>query len=285
MALENVHTLLRMADGRRTAVLAFICLDYNMVYSVIRGAEKTRRPVIIMLLPEHATIYGTTGFKAFAAMVKAMAEEADVPVGLHLDHSYLEEEIYQAIDAGFTSVMFDASREELERNILRTKKVVDYAHSRGVSVEAELGSIGSAAERENEKRNLFTDPELAAMFCQETGVDALAVAIGNAHGDYPYPPRLDLERLDEINRKTDAPLVLHGGSGIPDSQLGEAFFRGINKFNYGTDVLRCYDQAIRGYHQKCRPSKSLDILGLPAYVQDSITALVERKIQLCRLVL
>lgn len=285
MALESVKTLMHMADSRRTSVLSFICLDYNMAVSVIRAAEKEDRPAVIMLLPEHATIYEASGFKPFAAMVKALAEEADVPIGLHLDHSYSEEEVYQAIDAGFDSVMFDASSDTLERNIMRTKKVVSYAHSRGVSVEAELGSVGLAANGDNEKKNFYTDPEMAALFCEQTGVDALAVAIGNAHGDYPYPPRLDLNRLDEINRKTDTPLVLHGGSGIPDTQLSEAFARGINKFNYGTDIMRCYDQAIRRYHQERQVPKSLDVLGIPGCVQKAMTEVIQKKLQLCRLVI
>ena len=285
MALESVKTLMHMADGRKTSVLAFICLDYNMAVSVIRAAEREDRPAIIMLLPEHVTAYQVSGFKPFAAMVKALAEDVKVPIGLHLDHSYSEEEIYQAIDAGFDSVMFDASNESLERNIMRTKNIVSYAHSRGVSVEAELGSVGVAINGDNEKQNFFTDPDMAAFFCERTGVDALAVAIGNAHGDYPYPPRLDLERLDEINRKTETPLVLHGGSGIPDTQLSEAFARGINKFNYGTDILRCYDQAIRQYHQNRQMPKSLDILGVPGCVQKAMTEVVRKKMQLCRIVI
>ena len=283
MSLVKAKELLSRADQAKTSVIAFICIDYNMVASVIRAAELSQKPAIVMLLPEHVTLNKTAQFKPFADMVKDMAEKASVPIALHLDHSFDEEEVYQAIDAGFTSVMFDASRFELEENIRKTKAVVEYAHAKGVSVEAELGSVGLAKDNDNEKTDFYTKPETVKKFCEETGVDSLAIAIGNAHGDYPFPPKLDLKRLDEINAITDVPLVLHGGSGIPDDQLAEAFSRGINKFNYGTDVLRCYDQAIRAYHEEHQPATSLDVLGIPEAVQKAMTEYICKKMELCRL--
>lgn len=283
MALVKALDLLKQADAANTSVIAFICIDYNMVRSVIRAAEKCGKPAIVMLLPEHVTLNKTAEFRGFASMVKEMAEASSAPIALHLDHSFAEEEVYSAIDAGFTSVMFDASRFELEENIRRTKAVVAYAHARGVAVEAELGSVGLAKDLANEQVDFFTKPEAVQKFCEETGVDSLAIAIGNAHGDYPLPPKLDLQRLDEINAITDVNLVLHGGSGIPDDQLAEAFSRGINKFNYGTDVLRCYDQAIRRYHDEHQPATSLDVLGIPSYVQDAMTEFICKKMELCKL--
>lgn len=281
MGIVRADQILKMADQANTSVIAFICLDYNMVRSVFSAAEAKRKPAIIMLLPEHVTVNKTAEIKEFAAMVKKMGESVSVPVALHLDHSYDEKEIYDAIDAGFTSVMFDASREDFQTNILRTKKIVEYAHSKGVVVEAELGAVGLAKNKDNERKDFFTRPDAVERFCRETGVDSLAISIGNAHGDYPFPPKLDLERLDKINNVTDVPLVLHGGSGIPDDQLVEAFSRGINKFNYGTDVLRCYDHAIREYHEKHQPADSLDFLGIPEYVQKAMTAFIAKKMELC----
>lgn len=283
MSLERVSRILHMADEAGTSVIAFICLDYNMAVSAIRAAELERKTAIIMLLPEHVTECKAAEFAPFAGMVKAMAEKASVPIGLHLDHSFSEEQVYHAIEAGFTSVMFDASKESLEENIRRTKAVVEYAHACGVDVEAELGSVGLAKDKDNERTDFYTKPEAVERFCRETGVDSLAIAIGNAHGDYPFPPKLDLERLDEINEITEVPLVLHGGSGIPDNQLEEAFSRGINKFNYGTDVLRCYDQAIRKYHEEHQPPQSLDMLGVPACAQEAMTAFIRKKMKLCKL--
>lgn len=283
MSLTTVKELLHKADAVHTSVFAFICIDYNMAASVIAAAEKVNKPAILMLLPEHVTLNHTANFEEFAAMAKVMAERAKVPVALHLDHSFDEEQVKRAIDAGFTSVMFDASADGLEENIRRTKAVVEYAHARGVSVEAELGSVGLAKNQDNEKTDFYTKPEAVKEFCEKTNVDSLAIAIGNAHGDYPFPPKLDLTRLDEINAITDVPLVLHGGSGIPDEQLAEAFARGINKFNYGTDVLRCYDQAVRRYHEEHQPASSLDMLGVPNAAQAAMTAYIEKKMELCKL--
>ena len=283
MPLVNAIDLVRQADAKGAAVLSFVCIDYNEARAVIRAAERTGKPAIIMLLPEYVTKYSLNGFGEFAAMVRFMAEHTDARIGLHLDHSYDEAEVRWAIECGFTSVMFDASRDDLETNIRRTRAVVEYAHARGVAVESELGSVGLASERWGERTDLFTKPDAAALFCRETGVDSLAVAIGNAHGDYLQTPRLDLARLDEIDAATDTPLVLHGGSGIPEDQLAEAFGRGINKFNYGTDVKRCYIQAIRDYMAKHDPPGSLDVLGIPATVQEAMTGLIARKLSLSRM--
>jgi len=283
MSLVNAIDLVRQADARGAAVLSFVCIDYNEARAVISAAEQTGKPAIIMLLPEYVTKYSLNGFGEFAAMVRFMAEHTDARIGLHLDHSYDEAEVRWAIECGFTSVMFDASRDDLETNIRRTRAVVDYAHARGVAVESELGSVGLASERWGERTDLFTKPDAAALFCRETGVDSLAVAIGNAHGDYLQTPRLDLGRLDEIDAATDTPLVLHGGSGIPEDQLVEAFSRGINKFNYGTDIKRCYIQAIHDYMAKHDPPESLDVLGIPAAVQEAMTGLIARKLSLSRL--
>jgi len=283
MSLVNAIDLVRQADAKGAAVLSFVCIDYNEARAVISAAEQTGKPAIIMLLPEYVTRYNLNGFGEFAAMARFMAEHTDARVGLHLDHSYDEAEVRWAIECGFTSVMFDASRDDLETNIRRTRAVVDYAHARGVAVESELGSVGLASERWGERADLFTKPDAAALFCRETGVDSLAVAIGNAHGDYLQTPRLDLGRLDEIDAATDTPLVLHGGSGIPEDQLVEAFSRGINKFNYGTDIKRCYIQAIHDYMAKHDPPGSLDVLGIPAAVQEAMTGLIARKLSLSRL--
>ncbi len=280
MPLVNAIELVREADAKGAAVLAFVCIDYNEARAVVNAAEQTGKPAIIMLLPEYVTKYSLNGFGEFAAMARFMAEHTDARVGLHLDHSYDEAEVRWAIECGFTSVMFDASRDDLETNIRRTRAVVEYAHARGVAVESELGSVGLASERWGERTDLFTRPDAAALFCRQTGVDSLAVAIGNAHGDYLQTPRLDLQRLDEIDAATDTPLVLHGGSGIPEDQLVEAFRRGINKFNYGTDVKRCYIHAIRDYMARHDPPGSLDVLGIPAAAQAAMTDLIARKLSL-----
>ena len=283
MSLVNAIDLVREAHQKDAAVFSFVCIDYNEVRAVINAAERTGKPAIAMLLPEYVTNFSLNGFGEFAAMVRAMAEQTDARIGLHLDHSYDEAEVRRAIDCGFTSVMFDASRDDLQTNIRRTRAMVEYAHARGVAVESELGAVGLAKERADARTDLFTKPETVALFCRETGVDSLAIAIGNAHGDYLQTPRLDLNRLDEIRAVTDTPLVLHGGSGIPDDQLAEAFRRGINKFNYGTDIKRRYLEALRAYLAQHEPPQSLDILGVPAAVQAAMTELIANKLALCRM--
>lgn len=283
MSLVTVKELLLEGAEKNASVIGFICIDYNMAASVIAAAERTNKPAIVMLLPEHVTLNKTAQFKPFADMVIAMAKKSSARIALHLDHSFSEEQVYEAIDAGFTSVMFDASADGMEENIRRTKAVVEYAHARGVAVEAELGCVGLAMNQDNEKTDFYTRPEDVKKFCEETGVDSLAIAIGNAHGDYPFPPKLDLERLDAINAVTDVALVLHGGSGIPDEQLAEAFSRGINKFNYGTDVLRCYNMAVRAYLEAHTPAASLDMLGVPEAVQTAMTDYICKKMELVKL--
>ena len=282
MSLVTVKELLLEGAQKNASVIGFICIDYNMVASVIAAAERTNKPAIVMLLPEHVTLNKTAQFKPFADMVIAMAKKSTARIALHLDHSFSEEQVYEAIDAGFTSVMFDASADGMEENIRRTKAVVEYAHAKGVAVEAELGCVGLAMNQDNEKTDFYTRPEDVKRFCEETGVDSLAIAIGNAHGDYPFPPKLDLERLDAINAVTDVALVLHGGSGIPDEQLAEAFSRGINKFNYGTDVLRCYNMAVRAYLEEHTPANSLDMLGVPETVQTAMTDYICKKMELVK---
>ena len=283
MSLVNAIDLVREASAKRAAVFSFVCIDYNEVRAVINAAEVTGKPAIAMLLPEYVTNFSLNGFAEFAAMVKCMAERSDARIGLHLDHSYDEDEVKYAIDCGFTSVMFDASRDDLETNIRRTRAMVAYAHARGVAVESELGSIGLAKDRAEAQLDRFTKPETVEMFCRETGVDSLAIAIGNAHGDYLETPKLDLHRLDEIDAVTDTPLVLHGGSGIPEDQLAEAFRRGINKFNYGTDIKRRYIESLHNYMAAHEPPRSLDILGVPAAVQRAMTELIVQKLRLSQM--
>ena len=283
MSLVNAIDLVREAAEKNTAVLSFVCIDYNEVRSVINGAELANKPAIVMLLPEYVDRFSLNGFGEFAAMVKWMAAHTDARIALHLDHTYNEAEARWAIECGFTSIMFDASRDDLPTNIRRTRAMVEYAHARGVAVESELGSIGLAREGTETRTDLFTKPETVELFCRETGVDSLAIAIGNAHGDYLHTPNLDLKRLDEIDAVTDTPLVLHGGSGIPEDQLVQAFRRGVNKFNYGTDVKHAYTLAIHDYMAEHDPPRSLDVLGIPAVAQRAMTALIARKLELSKM--
>ena len=233
MPLKNVSEMLKNADQQGKAVVAFDCFNYDSANCVIQTAQKFGIPVIVMFFP--GDIPATT----FAAIVRDLAARATVDVGLLLDHGDSYETAMECIAAGFPSVMIDCSTLPFEENIERTREVVRTAHLFGVDVEAELGHVGDAFREEDYKEDgLYADPQKVAEFVLATGVDSLAVAIGSAHGNYISTPKLDLYRLEEINKATDIPLVLHGGSGIPFDQVQEAIRRGINKLNIGTE----YDQ-------------------------------------------
>lgn len=281
--LEKVSNILKMADECHTAVISFICSDYNMAYSVITTAEKTNTPVIVMLLPEHYEQFNTMNISGFAQMVKEMAASVKVPVGLHLDHSYDYESVIRSIEKGFPSVMIDASAYGLEENIALTKKVTETAHILGADVEAEIGHVGLAQDCDGNKSDFYTKADVAAIFCKETNVDSLTIAIGNAHGVYVETPHLDIARLEEINAATDVPLVLHGGSGIPHGQLEVAFRKGINKFNVGTEFLGVYYDAVAEYVHKMEGNdKPLKMLEVPEFVQERLCKYLEEKLKLSK---
>ena len=265
---EKVGNILKTAKESNTAAIAFICMDYVMARTVVYAAEATNTPAIVMLFPEHVTIQHTTGFEKYAAMVKELAGEVKVPIGLHCDHDYSYEAIMRTIRAGFGSVMMDGSMNDLDTNIAVTKKVVDAAHETGVFVEGEIGHVGTAADADNDKTDLYTKPEAAEKFCRESGVDSLAISIGNAHGEYRDTPHLDIRRLEDIHAATSVPLVLHGGSGIPDDQLLVAFSKGINKFNLGTEFLGKYFQAVSAFTaENAKNPDPVKIFNMPYSVQ------------------
>ena len=280
MAFERVSTILKMADEANTSVIAFNCTDFNMAYSVVAVAEELQKPVIIMLYPEHCYLNNASTPAAFASMVRALAADVTVPIGLHLDHSSDYEYIMNAIKGGFTSVMYDGSMLPVEENIKNTKKVVETAHIFGVDVEAELGHVGFAAVADQEKEDMYTQPEVAANFYNETNCDSIAIAIGSAHGVYKTTPKLDLKRLEEINAATNVPLVLHGGSGIPKDQLEIAFTKGINKFNVGTEFFQLYYDSIKEYCE-INGTKG-NVFDMPKYTQEKLMDYLRVKMQLSK---
>lgn len=281
---EKTGNILRMAKESNTAAIAFICMDYVMARTVVYAAQETNTPAIVMLFPEHVTIQHTTGFEKYAAMVKELAEEVKVPVGLHCDHDYSYEAIMRTIRAGFCSVMMDGSMNDLDTNIAVTKKVVLAAHERDVFVEGEIGHVGTAADSDNHKTDLYTKPEAAEKFCREAGVDSLAISIGNAHGEYKDTPHLDIRRLEGIHAAVDVPLVLHGGSGIPDDQLLTAFSNGIRKFNLGTEYLGRYYNAVTEFTaENAGNPDPVKIINMPEYVQAKLQPYVEGRMRtLCK---
>ena len=240
--LQTLKTALEAAERGGYALGSFAPRYTAMIGPILRAGERTRSPLIVQISQRELERYGITA-KAFGAAFFAAleAEGTTVPVVLHLDHTFEHAVIAQAIDAGFTSVMIDQSAKPFEENVRVSREVADYAHARGVSVEAELGKIGTTDFVEtDEDEELFTDPEEAGRFVAETGVDALAVAVGTAHGHYvTRQPRVDLERLKAIRARTLVHLVLHGGSGVPPRMIQDAVRLpggGISKVNIATDL-------------------------------------------------
>lgn len=280
MALERVSEILKMADQARTSAIGFNCTDFNMVHSAITVAEELNKPVIIMLYPEHARDKMWTTTAAFAQMVKSEAKKVKVPVGLHLDHCSDYAYILEAIKNGFQSVMYDGSMLPLEENIKNTREVVKAAKAMGADVEAELGHVGFAdTVTDQSNLDMYTKPDVAARFCEETGCSSIAVAVGTAHGFYKETPKLDIERLKAINAATDVPLVMHGGTGVPEDQLAVAFQEGINKINVGTEYYHLYYQTVKEFCEKGLP----DFFDMPLLVQERLMNYLRKKMLICKM--
>ncbi|RAK12576.1 fructose-bisphosphate aldolase class II [Halanaerobium saccharolyticum] len=243
--LMNMKDLLKVANEHNFAVPAFNISDYAMLNGIFEAVEEKQAPVIIAIHPDELS-------HTKPEIVKAITEKANktkVPVCIHLDHGSSLAQIMLAIKSGFTSVMIDGSSLPLEENIAICQEIVKVAHSVDISVEGELGTIGSTdAEAEaGENEIIYTDPDVAKRFVKETGIDTLAVAIGTSHGIYPegMEPELQLELLKEIKSKVDIPLVLHGGSSNPDQEICRSVELGINKINISSDIKAAYYKKMR----------------------------------------
>jgi len=280
MSVEKVSTILKMADEANTTAIAFNCTDYNTIVSVVKVAEELSKPVICMLYPEHAYLKHWTTPKIFVETVRDVAKNVKVPVGIHLDHCSDFDYIVAAMRCGFDSIMYDGSMLPVEENIKNTAEIVKVAKAFGADVEAELGRVGFASTvADQNDTDKYTKPEVAAAFCEQSGCSSVAVAIGSAHGFYKETPKLDIERLKKINAATDVPLVLHGGSGIPNDQLEVAFREGINKFNVGTEFFYLYYQTMKKFCEAGHP----DFFDLPLEVQNALENYLRQKMQLSKL--
>ena len=245
MPFANFKELLRDAKSKNSCVAAFNCYNYESVKTVVDAGEHLRAPVIVMLYP---ALISHIPLAAFAHTVKDLAERSQYPVGIHLDHCADIDLILTAVKAGFQSVIVDASRAGYEANADLSRRVVKLLRPYGADVEAELGIVGSGGVLSDYLEDTqYTDPVLAKKFVEDTAIDCLAVAVGNAHGHYAAEPKLDIKRLNEINRLTGVPLALHGGSGIPDAQLKAAVINGVAKTNFGTDFMEAIYGGQRDY--------------------------------------
>lgn len=239
--LCTMNDVLPQARRRRYCVCSFDYVPDLFVRAILDAAGELRAPVILSALEQDLK---GRGMGYMTGLVKAVAPLYPIPVVLHLDHANSIELVAACIENGFTSVMYDGSRYPLKENIARTRAVVQYAHARGVAVEAELGHVaGVNLEGEDTGANQLTEPAEVREFVEATEVDALAVSIGTAHGVYKAKPKLDLGRLAEIMAVTDVPLVLHGGSGTPEDQLVEAIKGGVTKLNIYADMRIAMNRA------------------------------------------
>lgn len=234
--LVSGKEILDVANKFGFAVPAFNAGSGQLLEAVMQACEETESPVMIAIHPDELSFLTDS----FVDQVKYYANHSKVPVCIHLDHGASYKQVIHAIQLGFTSVMIDASHKSYEDNIAITKKVVEAAHAVGVSVEAELGTIGDTGNsiEGGVTEVIYTDPEVAQDFIEKTNVDSLAIAIGTAHGIYPknMKPKLRLDILQEIEKLVEIPLVLHGGSSNPDEEISQSVKLGINKINISSDI-------------------------------------------------
>lgn len=237
--LVNMNEVLIPAKKGKYAVGLFNAVNMELARGIISAAESLQSPVI-MGTAEVLFPYGP--LEEVSYYLIPMAKKANVPVVIHLDHGLKKETCLKALELGFSSIMYDCSTEPYEKNIEKVREMAEIAHSYGASIEGELGHVGDnegSAEgdsRLNDPSAYYTDPLMAKDFVEKTGIDALAIAVGTAHGAYKLPPKLDFMRIREIARTVDVPLVLHGGSGLTEMDFKRAIQEGISKVNIFTDI-------------------------------------------------
>ncbi len=237
--LVNMNQVLLPAKKQKYAVGLFNAVNLELARGIINAAEKTGSPVIMgtaeVFLPQGP-------LEELSYFLLPMAKKAKVPVVIHLDHGLTKEACLKALELGFTSIMYDCSTDSYEENVRKVKEMAEIAHSYGATIEGELGHVGDnegSAEGDlqlTDPSAYFTDPAMAKDFVEKTGVDALAIAVGNAHGAYKLPPKLDFERIRTIAKTVAVPLVLHGGSGLTEQDFRQAILEGISKVNIFTDI-------------------------------------------------
>lgn len=261
--LISLKEILAIAEEKKFAVPAFNVYNMETVMGVIAAAEELNAPIIIQC---YSRLFTNGEGYYLAPVIIAAAKKAKVPVAFHLDHGASESEVMKAVRYGATGVMIDKSLLSLEENIKGTKNVVDLCRDIDVSVEGEIGHIGVAAQGD-ENTIAYTEVSDAKRFVEETGVSALAIMVGTAHGRYKQAPKLAIDRIREIHEAVDAALVLHGGSGVPDEEIKAAIAAGIRKINFGTDL--CYSFLDKVFET------SRDKVAIDLFMKDAISNVSE----------
>ena len=273
--LVNMKEMLNKAKNGHYGVSFFNAVNMEMARSIIETAEELKAPVIVgtaeVLLP-------AMNLDDVAKYLIPMAKEASIPIAVHYDHGLTFEKCMEALRLGFTSIMYDCSTLGYEDNLEKVAEMVRICHGMNVTVEGELGHVGDNAgsgKLENPS-DYYTDPDMAVDFVNRTEIDALAVAVGNAHGDYTFPPKLDFDRIDIISQKTGIPLVLHGGSGLSDTDFETAVKLGISKINIFTDI----DKAGKRGIEKGLQAGAKTMMELMPYEIEEMKAVVKEKMRL-----
>lgn len=273
--LVNMKEILENAREGKYGVGFFNAVNVEMARAVIETAEELNSPVIVgtaeVLLP-------TMELQRVAEYLIPMAKKAKVPVCVHYDHGLTFDKCMEALQLGFTSVMYDCSTVPYEENVAAVAEMVKICHAMGATVEGELGHVGDneGAGRLANPSDYYTDPEMAEDFVKRTGVDALAVAVGNAHGDYKFPPKLDFQRIADISGRTGVPLVLHGGSGLADDDFRTAVREGVCKVNIFTDI----DKAGKAGIEEGIAAGAKSMLALIPYEIAAMKSVVANKLEL-----
>lgn len=271
--LVNMKEMLLSARKEKYGIGFFNAVNVEMARAVIETAEEMHAPVMIGTAQ---VLLSAMPLERVAEYLIPMAKKASVPVCVHYDHGLTFDKCMEALELGFSSIMYDCSTAAYEENINKVAEMVRICHEKGVTVEGELGHVGDneGTGKLDDPGAYFTDPETAADYAVRTGVDALAVAVGNAHGDYKYPPKLDFQRIETIAKKTGLPLVLHGGSGLSDMDFRMAVQRGVCKVNIFTDL----DKAGKIGIEKGLKAGASGVMGLIPFEIDAMKEVVREKI-------
>ena len=243
--LVTLKNILKIAEAKKCAIGSFNTPNLESLQAVLGAAEELNQPVILMHAQVHEEM-GLCKMEEIAPIMLFMADRASVPVCVHLDHGTDLDYVKKGLDLGFTSVMYDGSTLPDELNFANTAIAVEMAKENGASVEAEIGSMGSRESGAAGGESVYTSPEAAKRFSEETGIDALACAFGTAHGIYLKKPKLDFERLGEIKKVTKVPIVMHGGSGVSHEDYRKVISLGVRKVNYYTYMAKAGGEAVSG---------------------------------------
>lgn len=275
MALVNYKELLKYAKENHITIGAFNSLNMETLQALVSAASKKDAPIIVQTYHKHVDFAGADYMRAIAGVASTHSK---VQIALGLDHGRSFEQAKMCIDAGYSGVMIDLASADYEYNVRETKRVVELAHEKGVSVEAELGTIADANRTPQEIAKGYTNPTVARKFVAATGIDCLAVSIGTAHGVYSYDPIINFELLKELLDTAGCPIVVHGGSGTPDEDVLRMVKMGVAKLNVGTDFFNAYNDAMAEFYKEHTPH--CDIADAFAFAREAVEKTAMQKLDL-----